>query len=550
MSFNDVDPDRYSDLSLDDLATACGAPDLPPNKVAAAVKGEISSQSERPVAPKTLIPPPFRGFTEADLNAAKLHPRCIVLNQLYADLALVAAAGGVGKTTTELYEAICIAIGRDLWGCKVINPGKTLFITAEDSSDLLAARLREIMDAMGLTPDERRIARESIAVWDVSGEMIRLAQLDKSGNIELTDLADSIVTAYQGDNLVQVVFDPVISFGPGERVINDGEQAIVTACRRIIRGLNCCVRLIHHTGKANARAGAIDQYASRGGTALPDGCRMVTILSSVRDTTQTPPDGFALAPGDSGFVMARAKLSYAPPQPNIWIRRRGFTFEFWTEEHRSADEIIASDASKVEAFIKEELLHGRKYTGRALEAVGAIKIPRQRLRTALALLDTSGRIIERDLPAGERRGKRKTYLSATFTSPPDYCADPPGAIDPPDPSDPIPDPTPKDYCAIAPPYREEENGAIDAASPLHVFLNAPTYPGAIAAQWRNSQNGTIRCLDCTFFKTNDNGATGACKCVTCSERRKGPSLIGDRLKECSHFNGKAGRMEEGFQHGC
>ena len=389
----------------------------------------------------------------------------------------------MGKTTVELYAAACIALKRPLWGCEVVNPGKTLIVTAEDPSDLLAARLREILSAMNLTAEERRIARESIAVWDISGEMIRLAQLNSSGNIELTDLADSIVAAYKNDNLVQVIFDPVISFGPGERVINDGEQAIVTACRRIIRGLNCCVRLIHHTGKANARNGAIDQYASRGGTALPDGCRMVSILSSVKDTTQTPPDGFALAPGDSGFVMARAKLSYAPPQPNIWIRRRGFTFEYWLEEHRSADEVIASDAAKVEAFVKDELLHGRKYTGRALESVNTLKLPRQRLRAALTLLDTSGRIFERDLPADERRGARKTYLCSAA-----YCAKADGAIEPENPYAPADENLIAPPTSIAPPYRNTGNGAIDAIPLSSDFLIAPEIDGAIAAQWRNSEN--------------------------------------------------------------
>ncbi len=532
----------HDNFSIDaDLAAACGI-DVPQSKIASAANTGICNQSDV-ATNRTLIPPPFRGFTEHDLASAKLHPRCIVENLLYADLGMVCAAGGTGKTTTLIYEAACIAIGRDLWGCKVVNPGRTLFITAEDSRDLFTARLREILKEMRLTPAERRIALEGIDVWDVSGEITRLAQLDKSGNIILTDLADSIVVAYQNTGLVHAAFDPVISFGPGERIINDGEQAIVTACRRIVKGLNCCVRLIHHTGKANARNGAIDQYASRGGTALPDGCRMVTVLSNANDTTQNPPDGFDVAPGDSAFIMARAKLSYAPPQPNIWIRRHGYEFTYAVDVHRSEEEILNADADKVEAFIKDEFLHGRKYTTRALEDLSTVNIPRKRLRAALTSLDTTGRIVERDLPVGERRGKRKTYLSATITVSTDYCADPNGAIDPPDPSDPTPDPASKDYCAIAPPYREEENGALDAASPPHVFLIAPKTDGAIAAQWRNSQNGTIRCLDCTFFETANNGATGACKCATCSERRKGPSLIGDRLKECSHFNGKPGRME-------
>lgn len=142
----------------------------------------------------------------------------------------------------------------------------------------------------------------------------------------------------------------------------------MTACRRIVWGLNCCVRLIHHTGKANARNGAIDQYASRGGTALPDGCRMVTILSNANDTTQNPPDGFDVAPGDSAFIMARAKLSYAPPQPNIWIRRRGYEFTYAVDIHRTEEEVLNADAtswkpsSRMNFCMAGSTQHGRSMT--------------------------------------------------------------------------------------------------------------------------------------------------------------------------------------------
>ena len=434
---------------------------------------------------KSAAIPPLRPFSDGELSGARLHPRCIVEKYLYADLALVAAAGGTGKTTTLIHEAACIATGRDVWGCQVQEPGATLFITAEDSRELFAARLREVMAAMDLSDYERRLVLERVTVWDVSGDMVRLAELDQGGNIRLTELADNIVTAYRDCGLVQVVFDPAISFGPGERLVNDGEQAVVTACRRIVRGLNCCVRLIHHTGKANARNGAIDQYASRGGTALPDGCRMVTILSAVGETghcAANAPDGFDLQPGESGFIMARAKLSYAPPQPNIWIRRRGFGFEYFIEQPRNSGEARALDADKVFGFLTDELHHGTRYTARALEDSGSLKLPRARLRAALAILETGGRLEERELPKDARRGKRKNYLHPTAS----YCAAASGAIEPENtrsdgggyPNAPT--------IAIAPPYREYKNGAIDAALYPPDSLNAPPVDGAIAAQWRNS----------------------------------------------------------------
>ena len=436
--------------------------------------------------PASPMLPVCQPFTPSDLQSAKLNPPCIVENYLYADVGVINAAGGTGKTTMQAYEAICIALGRDVWGCRVINPGTTVFITAEDSRDLFAARIREICYAMNLTTREISVACSRIIVWDVSGTGARLSVADRGGNLVLTEMADSIVSAYQGLGVVQIVFDPAIGFGPGERFINDGEQQLIIAARRIVRGLECAVRYVHHTGKVNARSGAVDQYAGRGGTALPDGCRMVTILSPITGGSLSDalaPDGFELKSGESGFILARPKLSYVGQQPNIWIKRRGFSYEYWYEGRRSREDQLNADADKVSSFLKEEFLHGRKYTANNLDSVCTSKlaISRNRLRSALALLDTTGRVVLRDLPTDERIGRRKTFLAVLF-----HSADPSGGIDPEtDDFAGAPDAIPP-ASIIPPPYRKRKNGGIDAAFFSSVSCIPPNHSGGIAAEWRNS----------------------------------------------------------------
>ncbi len=469
---------RRSESAARDRLAQAAAAGAPPHElselfeaVRAATSGDLADKTQ---------PPPFRQTNLADLAGARLHPRCIVEKLLYADLAVVNAEGGTGKTTLLLYEAVHIALGRDLWGCRVLNPGRTLFITAEDGEELLQARLREVMSALNLTEWERRTVCENFMIWDVTGSLVRLAELDARGNLKLTELADSIVETYRDAGLAQVVFDPAISFSPGERIVNDGEQAVVTACRRIVRGLNCCVRLIHHSGQANARNGAIDQYAGRGGTALPDGCRMVTILANAERATIAKPDGWTLQPGESGFVMVRAKLSYTGPQPNIWIRRRGWTFDWTIEDPRNSDTVRDHDADKVAEFLTEEFHHGRRYTANTLELSGKAGMPRARLRAALATLETSGRLEERELPADQRRGKRKTYLH------PNKLANPSGGIEAnKTPNEPTANPNPPP-AINPPPYRETRNGGLEAVPVSPISTNPPADNGGIAAEWRNS----------------------------------------------------------------
>lgn len=229
-----------------------------------------------------------------EMASARITPKCVVEHYIYADVALFPAPGGTGKTTLAVWESVHITLGRPLYGLQVCTPGAVVFITAEDGRELLAARLREVMAQMDLSDQDRATVRAGIGIWDCTGLVCRLAELDRQGNVVLTGLADAIVERFKDPSPVMVVFDPCISFGAGERLINDNEQALILAARRIVRGLGCCVRLICHTGKQNARDGSIDQYSARGGSALADGARMVTVLrawdADAAADKLTPPD--------------------------------------------------------------------------------------------------------------------------------------------------------------------------------------------------------------------------------------------------------------------
>lgn len=528
---------ELSDAELRCGAVACDF--VPPEATPRVYTGDLIQLPKL----QSAKPPSFGSLVAAydQLLSARLHPPCIVENLMYADLAALCAAGGTGKTTLLLYEAICIALGRDLWGCRIIRPGKTLLVTAEDSNELCWARMRELFNAMNLSVNDRYTALNSIAIWDISGSLARLAQLDSCGNIQLTELADDIVDTYRKDDLSLVVFDPTVSFGPGERIINDGEQALVVGARRIIRGLgSACVKFSGHTGKVNARNGAIDQYAGRGGTAMPDGCRMVTVLSTVSGKPDDAPEGFELQPGDSGFIMARAKLSYTGPQPNIWVRRRGFAYDYWVESKKGSPERLQQDMDLIEGFIRDELLRGRKHTARNIEAllpVSGIRISRERLRAALSQLEVNGVVRESELPKDERHGKRKTYLKPLSNAPSDDGAL--GGLDPEKSASEVASESEKKSIPNAPPYRERINGALEAVDTHSPSLNAPKKDGALAAQWRIKP---VTCNQCQHFKIDASGSVGACTCATCAKRRSGSTLSGSEGRNCKHFFATAGEM--------
>ena len=322
------------------------------------------------------------------------------------------APGGSGKTTITLFESVHIALGMPLYGLEVQSPGCVLFVTAEDSREILIARTRSVIEALDLSDAAKRHAWSRLLFWDVSGNVCRLAELDDGGNIALTGLADAIIAQYRDASLAVVFFDPAISFGVGERLVNDNEQSLILAARRIVRGLNCCVRFVHHTGKANAREKALDQYAGRGGSALADGARMVTVLQSWEDADQqrTPPYGFTLAHGETALILARAKSSYHRPAPRIWLKRNGYAFEHFIEMRCDKNAERRAYADQLHTFLSSELKRepARYHSRNTLEHAGIM--PRAALRRALSDLELDHRAHEAPLPSRLVHGRFKTYI--------------------------------------------------------------------------------------------------------------------------------------------
>ncbi len=128
----------------------------------AEAKAQIEGQAKASIVPAraALV------ATEDELAAARLTPKVIVDQLLYADVAQIVAPGATGKTTLLLYMALRIALGEPLFGQRVISPGATLIVTAEDQRERLLARLREIMARMPLTPEERAKVLASVLIWE------------------------------------------------------------------------------------------------------------------------------------------------------------------------------------------------------------------------------------------------------------------------------------------------------------------------------------------------------------------------------------------------
>ena len=386
-----------------------------------AIPATISREAAAAIAMVLDHEPPRRDqmtISLEELEKARLTPKCIVENHTYADVAQIVAPGGTGKTTLLLYEAACISLGKPLWGLEVLQPGWTLFVTAEDRREQLVARLREIAIAHDFTEEEMKCVMENVLIWDVTGKGVKLTQM-RHGAPTITSLANRMIEKYRDHPPAQVIFDPLVSFGASEAAVNDNEQELVTAARRIVRAMNCCVRYVHHVGKANAREKTLDQYTGRGGSALADGSRMTTVLQVWTPEERgdlNPPDNLPWEEGSSMTVYARPKLSYSPPNlPLIWIKRTEFMFDFSLEMRLSKEQESEALTKKVYRFLEQETKEGRYHTKKTLEEHSRkIGLSRSDARFALSVMEVDGRVVHSTLPDDLRQGGRQNFLCPAY----------------------------------------------------------------------------------------------------------------------------------------
>jgi hypothetical protein len=246
-----------------------------------------------------------------------------------------------------------------------------------------------------------------------------------NGNLVQTDLAERIVAGYGPEGLALIEFDPFNLFGPGERFINDGEAAALTAMANISQALKCAVRATSHVSKAVGRDGTSDAHSGRGGSAGGDNSRFVWNywrFDADRDKGVVPPELATMADTGNLFRLHIAKLTAARSAlDRIWIVRQGFAFRWQpdalvTPKQRREAEADA-DAQTVLAYL-HKISKDNYPTCEALKnECRSVGVPYKRIPGAVSLLVRQGRVAERDLPPELRKGARKTYLEPVDAAP-------------------------------------------------------------------------------------------------------------------------------------
>jgi RecA-family ATPase len=340
-----------------------------------------------------------RRFTRDDLfNISHLRRPQLFKDWSTEDIHLTTADGGTGKSTLKLMEAVCLALGDPFLGFQCVQPGKTLFITGEDTAEKLGAMLGMIASQMGYntSPEKLQIILDSIIVKKDAD--LCIISKDKQGFLTVNRAAmTKVMEAVDEFKPKMIVFDPISSFWGSEAGVNDMAKAVGKFMGELVTRANANVEIINHMGKQSSAAKDVTQFAGRGGTGLPSNARVSRVMHPIDEARYRELTGKDLEDGQSAILCNVNKFTDGSPLLNkpFVIVRTGYLFlrEALDPAKEREEAEKAADNERVHAFIKDQVQEGRYATRKVIEAYfmsHSDKISRSRVGDAINMLTFFG----------------------------------------------------------------------------------------------------------------------------------------------------------------
>ena len=230
-------------------------------------------------------------------------------------ISVTASAGGIGKTSAIIVEALAIATGKPLLGTNVKQQTNVWVINLEDPISEMQMRTIAAMQHYGLTPDDikGRLFMDGEDTMEIT-----LAAENRDGLITNDDMLAAMIRVIKQNKIGVVILDPFVSAHLVNENNNGSVQAVVAMLRKLARDTNSSVQLVHHIRKGNGDDATIDSV--RGAGSLIGAARAARVINRI-----TPDDAIALGVDEHEalgiFRVDDGKANLAPPSDKAVYRR-------------------------------------------------------------------------------------------------------------------------------------------------------------------------------------------------------------------------------------
>lgn len=185
------------------------------------------------------------------------------------------AAGGIGKSSLLLTEAVIMATGKALLHHPVQEPVRVWYWCGEDPREEIERRLHAICLHFGITAE------------DLSGRLfidsgrdteIKIAVSERQGFKLATPVIEDMIAEIRVNKIDVLILDPMVSTHSVSENDNMAIDAVAKSWGYIAGAANCSIELAHHIRKTGGEASVDD---ARGASALKDAARSVRVLNKM-----------------------------------------------------------------------------------------------------------------------------------------------------------------------------------------------------------------------------------------------------------------------------
>jgi hypothetical protein len=242
-------------------------------------------------------------------DEASIEPRRWIYGNHYlrSFVSVLASAGGVGKTSLQIVEALAIVTGRPLLGEAVKEQTNVWIVNLEDPLEEIQRRVLAAMKHYGIHADEVRGKLFVNAGRDFS---LKFGIQTREGVLPNTKLVEYLCRKIPEKQIGCTFIDPFI----GAHSINENDNmavnAIVGEIRRVADETKAAIGLVHHIRKGNGEDASIDSV--RGAGSLIGAARAARVVNRMQpdDAARV---GIDEAEARSIFRVDDGKANLAPP---------------------------------------------------------------------------------------------------------------------------------------------------------------------------------------------------------------------------------------------
>ena len=271
-------------------------------------------------------------------------------------ISVTASAGGIGKTSAIIVEALAIATGKDLLGTPVKEQTNVWIINLEDPISEMQMRTIAAMQHYDIKPEE---IKGRLFMDGEDTMQITLAAEGRDGLITNNDMLAAMIRVIKENKIGAVILDPFVSAHLVNENNNGSIQAVVAMLRKLARDTNSSVQLVHHIRKGNGDDATIDSV--RGAGSLIGAARAARVINRI-----TPDDAVSLGVDEHEalgiFRVDDGKANLAPPSDKA-VYRRMQSVEIANGEHIGVatefklpdlfDGVTADNARNVQKLVQE-----------------------------------------------------------------------------------------------------------------------------------------------------------------------------------------------------